>query len=58
MLWFCYLSSVQARNICNKPIINRDPQSLRFEEMQSEIRVSTFLCASSILLAAIINNSF
>ena len=30
----------RARNIKNKPIVNRDPQSIRFEEMQSEIRVS------------------
>ena len=29
---------VQARNIKNKPIVNRDPQSIRFEEMQTEIR--------------------
>lgn len=28
----------QARNIKNKPIVNRDPQSIRFEEMQTEIR--------------------
>ncbi|XP_064634767.1 kinesin-like protein KIF27 isoform X2 [Lineus longissimus] len=28
----------RAKNIKNKPIINRDPQSIRFEEMQSEIR--------------------
>ena len=30
---FCF----QARNIRNKPVINRDIQSIRFEEMQSEI---------------------
>ena len=29
---------LQARNIKNKPIVNRDPQSIRFEEMQTEIR--------------------
>ncbi|KAI0219309.1 hypothetical protein LSAT2_029120 [Lamellibrachia satsuma] len=27
----------RAKNIKNKPIVNRDPQSVRFEEMQSEI---------------------
>ncbi|KAK2183775.1 hypothetical protein NP493_289g01021 [Ridgeia piscesae] len=27
----------RAKNIKNKPIVNRDPQSIRFEEMQSEI---------------------
>ncbi len=32
--------SLQARNIRNKPIVNRDPQSIRFEEMQTEIKVS------------------
>jgi hypothetical protein len=30
---------LKARNIKNIAIINRDPQSLRFEEMQSEIKV-------------------
>ena len=29
---------VQAKNIKNKPIVNRDPQSIRFEEMQCEIK--------------------
>ena len=29
---------VQAKNIKNKPIINRDPHSIRFEEMQCEIK--------------------
>ncbi|XP_074659817.1 kinesin-like protein KIF27 [Tubulanus polymorphus] len=28
----------RARNIRNKPIVNRDPQTLRLEEMQSEIK--------------------
>ena len=31
---------LQAKNIKNKPIVNRDPQSIRFEEMQCEINVS------------------
>ena len=41
---------VQARNIKNKPVINRDPQSIRFEEMQVEIKVylSTWLTEPSI----------
>ena len=30
----------QAKNIKNKPIINRDIQSIRFEEMQTEIKVT------------------
>ena len=30
---------LQARNIKNKPIVNRDVQSIRFEEMQCEIKV-------------------
>lgn len=28
----------RARNIKNKPVINKDPRSMRFEEMQSEIK--------------------
>jgi hypothetical protein len=34
----------QAKNIKNKPIINRDVQSIRFEEMQCEIMVG--VCSS------------
>ena len=30
---------LQARNIRNLPIVNRDMQSIRFEEMQTEIKV-------------------
>lgn len=37
---------LQARNIKNKPVVNRDPQSVRFEEMQCEIKVRKFICAS------------
>lgn len=31
----------QARNIRNKPVVNRDVQSIRMEEMQNEIQVIT-----------------
>ena len=31
----------QARNIRNKPIVNRDPQNTRLAEMQNEIQVIT-----------------
>lgn len=36
-------SGFQAKNIKNKPIINRDIQSIRFEEMQTEIMVSLLI---------------
>ena len=29
----------QARNIRNKPVVNRDPQNTRMAEMQNEIQV-------------------
>jgi len=32
----CFLQ--KARNIKNMPVVNRDPRSIRFEEMQSEIK--------------------
>ena len=31
-------STIQARNICNHPVINRDPQTARLHEMEGEIR--------------------
>ena len=34
---------LQARNIKNLPIVNRDIQSIRFEEMQTEIKVTSKL---------------
>ena len=35
----CLFFPFQARNIRNKPIVNRDPQSTRLAEMQNEIQV-------------------
>ena len=34
-----FVAFFQARNIRNKPIVNRDPQNTRLAEMQNEIQV-------------------
>jgi len=30
--------SIQARNICNRPVINQDPQASKFQELYEEIQ--------------------
>lgn len=37
--FFFFFLFFQARNIRNKPIVNRDPQNTRLAEMQNEIQV-------------------
>ena len=40
----------QARNIRNTPVVNRDRQSVLYEEMQNEIKVSAFESSTAFLL--------
>ena len=37
---YTWIILFQARNIRNKPVVNRDPQNTRLAEMQNEIQVS------------------
>ena len=39
-VFFSQFCIFQAKNIKNTPVVNRDVQSIRFEEMQSEIKVN------------------